>query len=143
MLHKPLAFRDIGYSKFQTFLIAFLGIFVSKLTFYAFCLYHFSIACGLLKPPLLYFCNPSVVSVSFHLLLLCLLCLDISGRRNRTNFTHPYQAGGGGGCSGARMTKLTSVEYLLIKNLQTICKHTSQDMPIFGMWLQWKIPYSL
>ena len=82
MLHKPLAFRDIGYIKFQIFLTAISGIFVGKLTFYAFCYYHFSIIYWLLKPHLLYFCNSSVVGVSFHLLLLCLLCLDISGRRN-------------------------------------------------------------
>ena len=63
---------SIGYIKFQIFLTAFLGIFVSKLTFYAFCLYHFSIICRLLKPLLLYFCNPSVVGVSFHRLVLTL-----------------------------------------------------------------------
>ena len=76
----PLGILATLNSRF--FFIAFLGIFVSKLTFYAFCLYHFSIICGLIKPPLLYFCNSSVAGVSFHLLLLCLFCLDISGRRN-------------------------------------------------------------
>ena len=46
-------FRDFVYIKFQIFLIGFWSIFVSMLTFYAFCLYYFSIIRGLSKPPLL------------------------------------------------------------------------------------------
>ena len=61
-----LAFRDIGYIKFQNFLIAFLGIFCQQVDILCILLVSLSIICGLLKPLLLYFCDPSVVGVSFH-----------------------------------------------------------------------------
>ena len=97
MLPKHLAFRDTGYIKFQIFLIAFLGMFVSKLTFYAFCLYHFSIICGLLKPPLLYFCNPSVVGVSFHLLVVLTLFGHFWQKESLLNLPIPLTLSGRGG----------------------------------------------
>ena len=88
MLPKPLAFRDIGHIKFQIFLIAFLGIFVSKLTFYAFCLYHFSIICGLLS---LLCCTSAtqVAGVSFHSSCAYSVWTFLT-EEIITKFTHPF-----------------------------------------------------
>ena len=71
--------------------------------------------CGLLKALLQYFCNPSVVGVSFHPLVVLTLSGHFWRKESLLNLPIPLTLSAlGGGGSNARMTKLTSANQKLL-----------------------------